>query len=214
MANELSMTVGQAHEVEMSFGRNGWSAKEVKDACAGDFLGKVRDVLLGFAEIRPLEHIINCDADPYVPEDWAVEEHQKGGTWKWNPAELKLYLSPKQQCDKWIKGEELRQELEGQRVSNANILDYLLKYPHLIPEEWKNKYIYFWGTIYRGPRGGLCVRCLYWGGGAGCERLERWPPGSCPCELILILGILGSAWILGPCPRFVIDEAGAFCKHC
>jgi hypothetical protein len=36
---------------------------------------------------------------------------------------------------------------------------------HLIPEEWKGKYVFFWGTIYRGSGDNLYVRCLCWGGG-------------------------------------------------
>ena len=47
---------------------------------------------------------------------------------------------------------------------NANILDYLLAHPELIPEEWKGKYIFFWGTIYRLSDGRLCVRYLIWNG--------------------------------------------------
>jgi len=38
---------------------------------------------------------------------------------------------------------------------NANVLDYLLAHPELIPEDWKNKYVFFWGTIYRYSSGGL-----------------------------------------------------------
>jgi hypothetical protein len=53
-------------------------------------------------------------------------------------------------------------------VMNANVLDYLLANPDLIPEEWKKdekgntRYIFFWGTVYRRSNGNLCVRCLYW----------------------------------------------------
>ena len=47
---------------------------------------------------------------------------------------------------------------------NANVLDYLLAHPELIPEDWKNKYVFFWGTIYRYSSGGLCVRYLCWNG--------------------------------------------------
>ena len=63
-----------------------------------------------------------------------------------------------------IRGTELREELKGKPVLNANVLDYLLKHPELIPEEWKGKAVFFWGTIYRDSRGNLCVRCLYWDG--------------------------------------------------
>ena len=61
-------------------------------------------------------------------------------------------------------GNNLRQELDDQPTLNANVLDYLLAHPELIPEEWKGKAVFFWGTIYRRSDGGLYVRCLYWGG--------------------------------------------------
>jgi hypothetical protein len=40
----------------------------------------------------------------------------------------------------------------------------LLANPELIPEEWKGKFIFFWGTIYRNSDGSLYVRYLNWNG--------------------------------------------------
>jgi hypothetical protein len=37
----------------------------------------------------------------------------------------------------------LREELIARPVFNANLLDYLLKNPHLIPAEWKGKDAFF-----------------------------------------------------------------------
>ncbi|PIP34473.1 hypothetical protein COY54_00555 [Candidatus Falkowbacteria bacterium CG_4_10_14_0_8_um_filter_41_36] len=82
---------------------------------------------------------------------------------KFNPTNIFLYQS-KKQLKGSIKGDELRQELEGQRVLNVNVLDCLLAHPDLIPEEWKEKYIFFFGTIYRNSRGNLFVRYLRWNG--------------------------------------------------
>jgi hypothetical protein len=111
--------------------------------------------------------IIDCDAQPFTPDGWSVEEHQKGGTFTWDKETQKdaLYLSKGQQGGKYIEGNKLRKEMAGKPVLNANVLDYLLKNPHLIPEEWKGKYVFFWGTVYRHRVGDLCVRCLYWDGG-------------------------------------------------
>lgn len=116
-------------------------------------------------------HIINTDAAPFIPDGWKVEEHKKMGQLIWDPSKLSLYLSKKQQggC---IEGNKLRKELEGKPVMNANVLDYLLANPTLIPEEWKGKAIYFWGTIYRDYDGYLYVRYLCW-----CDVRWDW---SCP----------------------------------
>ena len=111
-------------------------------------------------------HEIDCDAEPFCPEGLSVAEggHKKGGILKWDPASLRLHLSPNQQGVKVIEGNKLRKELEGEPVLNANVLDYLLLHTELIPEECKGRAVFFWGTIYRGSDGDLCVRYLCWVG--------------------------------------------------
>jgi hypothetical protein len=94
------------------------------------------------------QDVIDLDADPVVPNCRNVEEHQGS----------------------WIEGTKLREELRAYNPSNANLLDYLLKHPHLIPEEWSSKYVFFWGTLYRNSVGNLYVRCLCWG-------RNRWEAG-------------------------------------
>ncbi len=165
MADTFVMSTRQAAELDYAFERNGWTPAEVKQLSSGGLLADFRKVLLGHAVISVPEHLIDLDADPFVPNGWKVEEHQKGGQFKWDATKVKLHLSKKQQGGKVLEGNKLREELKGQPVYNANLLDYLLKNPHLIPEEWKSKYVFFWGTVYRGSDGDLCVRCLCWSGG-------------------------------------------------
>lgn len=165
MSSMDTLDVGQANEFKLACRRNDFTPEDLKRLCEGDMLSQVRRVLLGHASIVVPEHLIDLDADPFVPDGWKVEEHRKGGQFKWNAAKVALYLSKKQQNGKWIEGHKLREELKGRSVFNANLLDYLLKNPHLIPEEWKGKYVFFWGTVYRYSDGYLCVRCLCWDGG-------------------------------------------------
>ena len=138
------------------------------------------------AELIMAKHVINCDVDPFVPAGWKVESHKKTGIFKWDISSIKLYLSENQQGNKSIEGNKLRKELEKEPVLNANVLDYLLKHPELIPEEWKGKAIFFWGTIYRDSYGDLYVRGLSWGGdhwGWSCRWLDddfyRNGPAAC-----------------------------------
>lgn len=126
------------------------------------------------------KHLIDCDAGPFVPKGWKVEEHKKGGQFVFDhPAQVTLYLSKNQQGGKCIEGHKLRKELADEPVLNANVLDYLLKNTRLIPEDWKEdekgntRYIFFWGTIYRYSDGDLCVRFLFWGGDAW-DWSNRW----------------------------------------
>jgi len=140
--------------------------------------------LSGMSEVVVKKHPIDCDADPYLPEGLEeVVSHKKGGVLEWNPVKAYLLLSPNQQNDFTIRGYNLRKELENEPVLNANVLDYLLAHPELIPEEWKGKIVFFWGTIYRDLDDNLYVRYLYWGGDCwGCDYywLEDDWDGSSP----------------------------------
>lgn len=83
--------------------------------------------------------------------------------------QIVLHLSPNQQDGKVIEGNKLRAEMKTDKVPvlNACVLNYLLLCPELVPKEWKTVgAIFFWGTVYCSPHGNLCVRFLYWDGGA------------------------------------------------
>lgn len=168
------LDVDQAGELKAAFRKGEWTNAEIKKACEGDFLARARQALLGYAEIKQVSHVIDCDAEPFAPNGWKVEEHKKSGQFVWDPTTVELYLSKNQKDGKVIEGNKLRKELENEHVFNANLLDYLVKNPHLIPEEWKQdekgntRYIFFWGTVYRDSGGDLYVRCLFWIGGAWC----------------------------------------------
>mgnify|MGYP001356901996 CR=1 FL=1 len=123
-------------------------------------------VVIETAIVETVVHLIDCDADPFRPGGWKIVEHKKGGQFQWDLAKILLFLFDIQS----IKGNELRKKLKGMLVLNANVLDYLLAHPELIPEEWKGKYIFFWGTIYCDSVGCLVVRCLHWNGVKWCWR--------------------------------------------
>ena len=108
-------------------------------------------------------HTVNTDLTPTLPFSGAtIEVHKKRGMVAINPSAITLHLSPNQKDGKVINGHDLRKELKGKPVMDACELDYLLANPHLIPEEWKGKAIFFWGTIFRDSDGSLCVRFLIW----------------------------------------------------
>jgi len=161
-----SFTEGQVHQLMESLEKAGWAPGDITRL--GQFPDKegLRRVLHGLSEITQVKHLINLDVSPFIPDGWKVKQHIEGGQFEWSPEKVKLYLSPNQQDGKIVEGNELRKELEGKPVFNANLLDYLLEHPNLIPEEWKRKYIFFWGTIYHDSDGDLGVRCLGWGGGS------------------------------------------------
>jgi hypothetical protein len=170
--SDLMLDVGQANELKLAFRRANYTNDDIKRLCEGTVLSDVRNVLLGHAKVKILRHVINLNADPFIPNGWKVKHHEQGGSFKWDPAQVQFYLSEPQRKEKMIEGTTLRKALGGKSVFNANLLDYLLAHPGLIPEEWKQDgkgrtlYIFFWGSIYRSLSGGLCVRCLYWHDGS------------------------------------------------
>jgi hypothetical protein len=174
MATSSDVSVGLAHELTITATKAGWEPRDF--AALAHSEDKAREILAylrGLSEIKQVTHAIDCDADPFLPnEGWRVEEHRKDGVIVWDPTKASLYLSKGQKGDKYIVGNDLRKELAKKPTMNANVLDYLLKNPHLIPEDWKKdergntRYIFFWGTIYRHSGGSLCVRVLCWDGGA------------------------------------------------
>ncbi len=155
-------SIGQMNQLGDAFETAGFTADDVTKLRSFAELASLKGVVRGLAKIVVVKHVIDCDADPFLPEGWKVESHKKGGSLEWDPTKVRLHLSPNQQNGKCIVGNKLRKELESEPVFNANVLDFLLKHPELILEEWKGKYVYFWGTIFRDSDGYLHVRYLSW----------------------------------------------------
>jgi hypothetical protein len=115
------------------------------------------------------EHVVDCSLPPFVPEGWTIAEESEQiasrlkGKFAITPETLALYLDPGQD-DGWIVGTDLRTRLAGKTVLPANVLDYLLVHPELIPESWKWHSVFFWGTIYSNAVDGLSVRYPHWSG--------------------------------------------------
>lgn len=123
------------------------------------------NVNLGYSPKPPFTGAV---VEKHVGEGWAPLEKRADGLYV-DGQKVVLHLSKRQRYinEKSLKGYELRDELTGQPVLNANILDALYKNLHLIPEDWKKDEkgstlcIFFWGTIYRDPdTDNLCPRFL------------------------------------------------------
>jgi len=110
-------------------------------------------------------HVIDCDAKPFCPKYWKVFAHKKSGEIIWNSKSI--VLSRLIEVGKLSSAQEIPQETTGVSILNAAVLDYLLSHPYLMPEEWKNGHICFWGTIYSykiGNRDTFWIRRLVWMG--------------------------------------------------
>lgn len=170
-------SVGQMNQLADALEAADFTPDDVTKLRCAPQLGTFRNVLRGQVEIVVVKHIIDLDADPFVPDGSTVEEHVKGGQFEWDPVKVIPYPSPDQEAGRVIRGDKLREHLKAKTVLNADLLDYLLKNPTLIPEDWKGKFVFFWGTIYRDPDGRLYVRYLRWGGGQW-RWVYRWLGGG------------------------------------
>lgn len=165
------MSVRQAGDLDLAFERNGWTAEDVKWLSTGEILADVLRVRKGKFVFTAGVDLIDCDTQVFVPDGWGVLPDSEQlpnrvrGLVKFDPTKIELYLVDDQKSGGLIGGHEIRKGLETKSVYTAHILDYLLepRNQHRIPEEWKAKLAFFWGTIYR-IDGHLYVRSLYWGG--------------------------------------------------
>jgi hypothetical protein len=161
------MTCRQATELDHALERFGLTAKHVKMMCSGDVLVRFKKVLDGFAEIKPI-YEIDFDKAPYIPDGWTLlpdNEQLRNrihGKMKFDSTKINLYLDAAQKRGRYIEGNELRDRLTNMPVFGVQLRDFYLEYPHFIPEEWKGKAIYFWGSIYQDSNGDLYVPCLCW----------------------------------------------------
>ncbi len=165
-------SVWAALELEDAAVRAGFTPGELR-ALAGrkDLLELMRQAIHGQSQITKVQHVIDCNAKPRVSQGWKVEEHKKGGQLMLDVSRIKLHLSPNQMGGNYIQGNKLRKELASEKVLNANVLDYLLAHPELIPEDWKGKYTFFWGTMLRRySNDSLYVQCLYYSVGSWFAR--------------------------------------------
>lgn len=171
----MSFSVNLMSRLARALKNAGFSVYNIKKLLSNsDLLKSIKDVVTGKKEIIQPDHIIDLDVDPFIPDGWAVEEHVKGGKFKFDPSKIILYFNTNESI---VRGPDFEKELKDKLIFNANLLDYLLAHPGLIPEEWKGERIHFWGTICVSPGGERCIRYLFYRGrdqwGWGCDPINR-----------------------------------------
>ena len=146
------MTTELAAKLDSALQKGGWNTEEVWGLCRvceddrTELLKLFREVLYERAEIKRDKSRVKLDARPFVPDGYLLASHKTyPRTLIWNPRAIGFYYP-----DTKIGDLELASSV-GANVTplNANVLDFLLAYPHLVPGEWKScGPLFFWGTIY------------------------------------------------------------------
>ena len=162
MSDKSVMTARQAAELDFAFERNGWNSADVKLLSQGSFLTDILSSLRGKSTVvmpPPVtKNIVDLNAAPFEPNGLTLVSHTGSGLFDCGQDKVKLWWSPDQQNGKTIEGTKLLKQWKKQKGMNANLLDYWLANPHLIPKECEGKLTFFPGTIYRGSDGVLGVR--------------------------------------------------------
>jgi len=135
----LYVTMKRMQEILKQLGESSLTLEDLKSF--NDMVKKCH--IIDFDQLPEREHL---EIHPGV---WQLPKRVHG-KFEWDPERVGLYQSKTLKQQRFmpykIRGPELEKELVDVQVFGANLLDYLMAYPHLIPETWKNKYIYFLGT--------------------------------------------------------------------
>lgn len=102
--------------------------------------------------LREDPYFVDCDTPPFTPPTFEVGDHKRNGPFLWSASRVQLWQASFQQVPRPLPAtgpRELYHLTKRRRTLNANVLDFLLENPSLIPSEWEGKGIVFWGTTYR-----------------------------------------------------------------
>lgn len=164
------MSFQLAAELDGALRRNGWDSQQVAQLSEGDTLLRVREFLFGHKSVAPAgeEVCINGDADPHIhvpSEAGYIWSHIKNGQRRWSSFCADLCEIEEREAS--LSGKEIQARMQralmGERaLGNANVLDFLLAHTSLIPEDWREYIVLFWGTVYTNAVGEDLVRGLYW----------------------------------------------------
>lgn len=194
----LTFDVGLAAKLKKRFAGAGWSEEDIAALANSDKLAQILEVVRGYASITQPKYLIDSHIPPEIPNGWVLYSSHGPGLFFWKPEEVKLFRAKSQEgLQAIIRGPNLQMELIRKRNLNATVLQYLLKHPHLIPEEWKQKIerrttcIFFWGTVASTGLSGRCklfVPYLYWNNHswqmAWRELNQLWDCYDCAAVLI------------------------------
>lgn len=130
--NVLTFDVALAAKLKRSWRRAGGTEYDLDLLAESDQLALIMQVLRGHAEIQLVTHVIDANKRP-MESYYKISKHEEQGEITWSEA-----------------GHTVLGENE-ERIFvpyNGTVLEYLVEYPILIPNEWKGHKVLFLGTKY------------------------------------------------------------------
>lgn len=122
--------------------------------------------------MKTKKHVIDTSKKPNIPNmNLEIESHDTS-MGVIDIQDIVLHCEPEQEKG-YLSGELVQQRLQG-RLLNATVLQYFLEHTSSIPKDWKYKYIFFDGTIFRDPSGERCALCLCLDGDGAWDWVVYW----------------------------------------
>lgn len=162
MAMSSEISVGLAHELVITACKAGFAPRDLSTLSKSE--ETFRDVLSylrGDLQMVAVEHIIDCDIDPPLPQPlkadapYEILSHNRSGKLVWNPNKIELYNG--EVNEKGFLNKPLGKSLKRKQPLGANVAFFLNERPWLVPDSWRFKerkddresvVIYFFGTQY------------------------------------------------------------------
>lgn len=153
---------------------------------------QIADLMTDFTNQNPNALVVDYSIHP-SRIDLPVEKHtDRKDKVTIDVSKIKL-VTELRSGETYVHGHENRKRLDAkvtsgeiQTLLDARVMEELLAKPELIPDEWKGKMVFFWGTIFWSG-GGLCVACLRWDDGrwvASFYWLDTYVDSSTPAAVL------------------------------
>lgn len=146
------------------------------------FLKNGARVIIGEPKVIPIDRSTAFNPAEFIGKGWTIEEQDERSL-ALTEVDLTVirFETMLKDGETRINGEEKLRRLKkaGHIRLDAKVFQTLWENQHLIPERWKEKtnnnttYIFFDGSVLRGPVGDRDVLFLYWGGG-GWDWVYGW----------------------------------------
>ena len=180
--DKFEMGTGQAHELAMAFGRNGWTNADIKKLSEGENLIEILSVLRGDIELTPVKSYSRTFAPELIPKRWLVMPGEVAPS-EFDVSKLKLGNPFFRVGAKSISGEEVR-KIAVEVDCSLGLVDgkRILAEPNKIPAEFKRYRILLPGTVLCSPDGKRYFPCLQYDSdhepGLSWSRGMPWSIGS------------------------------------
>ncbi len=160
--SKFKFDVALATELKQAARKAGATLSDIKQLARADVLAEILPALRGWARVVAHQEFVNGEEIRYVIDsgmDFNVRYHnflgdikleRRGDGLVLNGKRILLCQDPEQSQHPKPSREELYKLLRkryGERLLSSSVQIYLFNHPELVPNSFKEKDIFFWGTL-------------------------------------------------------------------